>query len=94
MPYYKWAFQRLKELSLGGQELAGKLKNFLGMSAYDSSMRTARKSAVDEICLILTGILRAQNLSDSRDTFLAAHGEQVQSSIQDAFLRAMSPYMD
>jgi hypothetical protein len=36
-------------------------------------------------------VLRFQGLSDADDWFLTTHGEQVQSWIQDPFLRSLPP---
>lgn len=85
MPFYKWAGHCVGKLPLLGCECAALLHQLPGDTCLD---------AVEALCAAVAGQLRAQGLSTEPDTWLWAHGPQVQLGIDQPELRAMSVLAD
>lgn len=96
MPYYKWSFHAMCELPVLADEIAGDLERLWSGEVVNgdldagtvllrpiSALDKGRAVLVEQICGHIVDELRHQGLSDSDDTFLVAHGERVQSLIQD-----------
>lgn len=83
MPYYKWAYRKLKELPLLGEELSGRLEELSKAGPVNADTYPGIERSCEEICLRVADILTEQGLSQSHDSFLAAHGESVHRLIED-----------
>jgi hypothetical protein len=90
-PYYKWAWRRMTELPILGKEIGEKLRGLALACGFEEKALLDKRERMEEICSLLRAELKRQGLSDTDDRFLTAHGEQVQSSIQDSFLRSLPP---
>ena len=93
-PYYKWAYRALKDLPLLGNEAARLLLLIAESYGMDNKSLKKRGQYITDLCAIITCELRSQGLSDSDDWFLASHGESVQRSIKDEFLRSLPPQFE
>ena len=88
-PYYKLSYRALKGLPLLGGE-ASRLLNFIAETGgLDDESFLKRQQYISELCELIARELRSQGLSGTDDWFLAAHGEEVQSKIEDSFLRSL-----
>ena len=83
MPYYKWAYRKLKELPLLGRELSERLEELSKAGPVNDGTLPGIERRCEEICLRVEDVLREQGLSECRDSFLAAHGESVHRLIKD-----------
>jgi len=88
-PYYKWAFRALKDLPVLGGEVSQLLLLIAENSAFDNESFSERQRYISKLCDLFISELRKQNLSDSGDWFLASHGEEVQSRIENNSLRSL-----
>lgn len=93
-PYYKWAYRALRELPAPGGETARILLKIAEIGGFDGASQAERQRRIDDLCEIFASELRAQGLSNSDDWFLAGHGEEVQSGIDDTYLRALPAQFD
>lgn len=82
MPYYKWQYRRLQELSILGAEVAELISALTAATDPEKQM-----PVIEQICALLAGQLRQEGLSETEDDFLLAHAEQIQSKIADQELR-------
>ena len=85
-PYYKWAHRMMRSLEVLGPLLADELCEYMGMDMLSARSLKRHLNLTETMCARIADQLRAQGLSDTRDTFLVAHGLQVQSSIDDVRL--------
>ncbi len=83
MPYYKWAYRKLKELPILGRELGERLEGLSKAGPVNAGTFPGIEKSCEEICLRVEEVLTEQGLSESRDSFLAAHGESVHRLIKD-----------
>ncbi len=88
-PFYKWAYRRMTELPILGKEIGDKLKTAAVTGGLDAEAFDALQKEVGEICALLTAELQRQRLALNGDWFMTTHGEEIQQSIQDSFLRAL-----
>jgi hypothetical protein len=88
-PFYKWAFRKMTELPILGKQTGVKLKSIAMTDGLGDASYNILQKEIDDICAMLTAELRRQKLSFSDDWFLTSHGEEIQHSIQDSFLRAL-----
>lgn len=88
-PYYKWAYKRLTELPILGKNIGVTLKEMAMICGINEISYGMIQNHISQICALLVGELQRQLLSSSDDWFLTTHGEEIQSSIQDSFLRAL-----
>ena len=88
-PYYKWAYRKMTELSILGKVVGAKLKNIAMSCGLNKASYDALQKEVSDICALLADELRHQKLALSGDWFLTTQGEEIQSSIQDNFLRSL-----
>ena len=88
-PYYKWAFRALSELPLAGAETACLLQKIAEIGDFDDESLARRQLRIEDLCAVFRRELQNQDLSDSDEPFLAKHGEIVQNSISDEFLRGL-----
>ncbi len=82
-PFYKWLHKGLRELPLGGGEIAGLLERLCG------SPDRKDIPVIEEICSILLGEMRSQFLTDAPGDFLFTHGPAVQQGIVDPAIRCL-----
>ena len=90
-PYYKWAFRALEGLPVLGEATARLLLAISETGGFDNESQSARQRLISDLCAIFVRELKAQKLTVSDDWFLATHGEEVQSTIQDNSLRNLPP---
>jgi hypothetical protein len=88
-PFYKWAFRRMTELPVLGREIGDKLKTVAGTCGLDAAAFDALQKEIGGICTLLIAELHRQKLAFSDDWFMTTHGEEIQQSIQNSFLRAL-----
>lgn len=88
-PYYKWLYRRASEQPvLAGEILAAMEK----LAHTEISLENDELFCLTEqICISIAGELRKQGLSESDESFLAAHGEYISSGIKDAEIRVLPP---
>ncbi|MBQ4062580.1 MAG: DUF4037 domain-containing protein [Christensenellaceae bacterium] len=79
MPFYKWCFKGMRELEKLGF-VAQKLEKML----YNGN-----KDDIEDICALVIGELRAQNLSSSASDYLEAHAFNIMRIIENQDLRNM-----
>ena len=96
MPYYKWAFRAMRDLPVLAGDIApllemlytgGRIEGELDpgnvlLRPVDDDVRD-RAVIVEAVCALIVGELRRQGLTDADATFLAPHGESVQSRVDD-----------
>ncbi len=88
-PYYKWSFKKMTELPILGAEVSVKLENIATSFGLDKASYDGLRNEIGDICALLVDELRRQKLAFSDDWFLTSQGEEIQSSIQDGFLRSL-----
>lgn len=81
-PFYKWMHHALKELSLLGAWTFDMVSRLVTSQNY-----TVKEKIIEEISLKLIKEIRNQGLSNNNSTFLADHGPEVLSRIQDTGLK-------
>ena len=89
--YYKWAYRALADLPLLGAGAARLLLMIAETHGLGANELSLRQSYIEELCALIVFELNEQGLSDSKDSFLAGHGEAVRSAIKDDFLRSLPP---
>jgi hypothetical protein len=87
-PFYKWMHRALKPLSLLGAWMFNMVSRLVASRNYD-----IKEKIIEEMSLKLIEEIRNQGLSSSDSTFLADHGPEVLSRIQDADLRARNVWV-
>ena len=93
-PYYKWAYRALSGLPILGRETARLLLKIAEAGGLNEGSFLKRRRHISELCAFFTEELAAQDLSDSMDWFLAAHGEEVRRRIRDESLRSLPTQYD
>lgn len=88
-PYYKWAFRAMLELPVLGAEIGGLLQHLVEIEGFSNYSFRQQKMIAEEICALLVKELHRQGLAHSDDQFLATQGEEIQRSINNAFLSAL-----
>ncbi|NLT13280.1 MAG: DUF4037 domain-containing protein [Clostridiales bacterium] len=88
-PYYKWAYRKMTELPILGTAVGVKLNEIARLCTLDTQSYKALQGDVAEICALLAEELRRQQLAFTDDWFLTTHGEEIQNSIQNDFLRSL-----
>lgn len=92
MPYYKWAFRRLRELPRLS-ELSEKLSRLLGAGAEaepEPDRRNIKTEVlIEEICRDVIEEMRRQGLTDGGWDYLEPHALQATERIRDVNLRTM-----
>jgi len=81
-PFYKWMHRALKELSLLGEWAFNMISRLVASRDY-----TIKERIIEEMSLKLIEEIRNLDLSSSDSTFLADHGPEVLSRIQDTDLK-------
>lgn len=84
-PYYKWMFRSMRSLEKLS-DLAAPLE-FLLTADNDKQGRKVKAEIIEDVCLAIANELRAQNLSDAKDSYLEPHGFSVQKRIKAAEIR-------
>lgn len=85
MPYYKLKFRRLESLNYYPKELFSDIKRFMLSSKKDELIDLSEK-----LSIYVKDILNFRNMTNSDETFLVIQAEQVQESIKNPQIRAMS----
>ena len=82
-PYYKWAFRMMCTVEGLGKQLEGRLIDFAALGLREEETQAKHLDLIESICATIIKELKEQGLSSSNDSFLVAHGIQVQASIRD-----------
>lgn len=88
MPYYKWAFRKLRELPLLpelGEELSALLLSQTGEGTEEKKVR----NGIEAVCGQIIGELKRQGLTDGDWDYLEPHAFCVMERIRDGQLRNM-----
>ena len=85
MPFYKWSFRALSELKKLS-ELAAPLEILL-TTGNAPELAERKQSIIDEICLAVIEELKAQNLTESKNSDLGSHAYSVNERVKDPSLR-------
>jgi hypothetical protein len=93
-PYYKLAYRALSDLPEPGGGTARLLLKIAETDGTDEKSLSKRQRFISELCAIFVSELKAQGLSDSDETLLTPHGEAVQRTVQDIFLRSLPTQYD
>lgn len=88
-PYYKWAWRRMTELPILGSQIGALLSSISETCGAWDDIFEKNKTDIDKICSLIIKELQRQNLASSNDWFLTTQGEEIQSRIQDNFLRSL-----
>jgi hypothetical protein len=88
-PYYKWAYRKMTEQPILGKEAGALLEKLTALCGMDQNTVGTQQELISEICALIAGELKRQELALSDDWFLTAQGEEIQQSIRDEFLRAL-----
>lgn len=88
-PYYKWAYRAMSELPVLGHSFAPLLTELALSPDFDPDSLLQQSRCIEEICSLLRQELQRQGFSRETDDFLVAHGEAIQQSISDPFLRSL-----
>ena len=88
-PYYKLAFRAMKDLPVLGFEASQLLLKIAETGNFDDESFSTHQQCISELCGLIASELRTQRLSESDDWFLTTHGEEIQSKIEDSFLRSL-----
>ncbi|OBQ55205.1 DUF4037 domain-containing protein [Halodesulfovibrio spirochaetisodalis] len=87
MPFYKWAFRGMKDLP-DGNLIAGKLSNVLSLNLQQGAGIVATaEAAVEEVCVDMMTLLQKKGLSRSKESWLMAQAEMIQSQIENPQIR-------
>jgi len=88
-PFYKWAFRRMLELPVLGNESGKLLLKLAEIGGFGRESLARQMDCISEICALITAELRSQQLAESDDWFLATHGEIIRAGIENEFLRSL-----
>lgn len=98
MPFYKWAHRMLRELPLpreAAEILDGLAQNAIDQRFWKKSPALGLNMAdpnvllVEQLCALVTRMLKEQNLTWGSDDFMAVHAERIMSRIKDDGIRAL-----
>lgn len=92
MPFYKWAFRRAEDCRVL-RPAADKLKDLAAISDTQETFRS-KAERIEEICLDVRDYLRESGYSSSKESFLAAHGEEIFAGIEDPQLKSIPILME
>ena len=82
-PFYKWMHRALPELSMLGSWTFDMIVRLVTSRDY-----TVKERIIEEMSLALIQTIRNLNLSNSDSTFLADHGPEILTRIQDPTLKS------
>lgn len=82
-PYYKWEYPAMRRLPWLADAVGPLLEELTALGGWSETACRNRQTLTENICAIFADALRCEGLSDAEDSFLAAHGQAVQDSIQD-----------
>lgn len=88
-PYYKWAYRKMTELPILGAEVGVRLSKIALSCGVNTESYEILLGNVADICTLLAEEIRRQQLTFNSDWFLTTHGEEIQRSIRDDFLRSL-----
>lgn len=103
MPYYKWMHRGMLALPILGKEVGGLLQelaeNGVSMDAWDCEINENAPQAlnsadrnvllIEQICRLVAGELRRENLSSETNSFITLHGISMMERIRDPQIRNM-----
>jgi hypothetical protein len=89
MPYYKWAFRKMKELPILGEAFAPPLLELAHGAVSDDAAFGSASRLIETLCAGIAAELRRQGLSSTDDWFLTTQAEELRAGIKDDFLRAL-----
>ena len=87
MPYYKWMLRGMDRLTLL-RDMRTPLE-FLLTAENDAEGRRVKAGVVEDICAVVIGELRRQELSDGAWDYLEPHAFQIRERIEDPEIRAL-----
>ena len=85
MPYYKWAFRAMRNLSILGNT-ADMLEGLITSPNIDCSHA---KNIIEEFCSLVVSELHKQGISSSDSDYLESHAYNINERISDGRLRNM-----
>ena len=88
-PYYKWAYRRMMELEVLGEEVGKRLSELTLVEGFSTAANSERHDLISRICTLLAAELRRQALTRTDDWFFTSHAEELRQSITDAFLASL-----
>lgn len=98
-PIYKWGFYSMRTLPKLGREIGPLLSALVQIPALigektAGALHEEAFQLTEEICIYAAEELRAQALSQTRNSFLQSHAGEIMEGIRDPKLRAMHPMTD
>ena len=90
-PFYKWAYRRMKELSILGDRIGILINDMTLIDGFSPGAIVKRDEIITIICRELAAELRRQELTQTEDWFFTSHAEDLQKSIEDDFLSSLPP---
>jgi hypothetical protein len=90
-PFYKWAYRRMKELTILGGRIGTLMYDMTLIEGFSHDAVEERHEIITNICSELAAELRRQELTHSDDWFFTSHAEELQKSIEDDFLSSLPP---
>ena len=87
MPYYKWQFRAMEELTILGN--MREALEFLLTGENDSSGQTLKAQVVEDICAQVVGELRRQRLTCGSWDYLEPHAHDLMEHIENPQIRAL-----
>ena len=85
MPYYKWAFRAMRELSVLGSR-SDIIENLIIHSADDTATVT---QMIEDVCSLVAHEMRSLGLIASNDQYFEAYAYEINSKIHNADIRNM-----
>lgn len=93
-PYYKWAFRKMTALPVLGEQIGEMLKDIAVTCGINDTAYDIIDNDIGKICRLIIDELQHQHLAASDDWFLTTQGEEIQSSVQDGFLRSLPAHYE
>ena len=90
-PYYKWEYPAMRRLPYLADVVGPLIEKLTDLGGWSEAVCQERQNCIDQICAVFAASLREAGLSDSEDSFLTAHGQAVQASVQDPLLSRLPP---
>ncbi|WP_298703229.1 DUF4037 domain-containing protein [uncultured Veillonella sp.] len=88
MPFYKWRHRKLQSLPILGAEIGQIIESMVKTGTIDAD----NTNRIERICEYIIDRLREIGLSQSKDSFLLAHGYEIFKQISEPSLLKESPW--
>lgn len=92
MPFYKWAFRGAQEFKIL-PEAVTKLQQLVLMTDQECN-RSQKETLIEEICIEIGQELNRRGYTQTKDSFLQSHGEELMAGIEDPRLKNMHIMID